>query len=89
MTHEAEVVAVDVTPRHKIDTPWPPSRPDELQVVYTLSEAREREHPISVERGMRSFRWASRLSLCCARDGRELYLETEPEWPLILTPTEG
>lgn len=31
---------------------------------------------------MRSFRWASRLSLSRAQIGRELYLETEPEWRL-------
>ena len=69
-------------PRREIDTPWRPSRPDELQVIYSLSELREREQPISVDRGVRSFRWASRLSLSRARSGRELYLETEPEWRL-------
>ena len=82
VTHEAEVVAVDVKPRGAIKTPWAPSRPDELCVVYTLSEVREREHPIPIYHGMRWFRWASRLSLSRAREGSELYLETEPEWRL-------
>lgn len=77
-----EPASVDVKPRGAIKTPWVPSRPDELCVVYTLSEVRAREHPIPIYHGMRWFRWASRLSLSRAREGSELYLETEPEWRL-------
>lgn len=83
VTHEAEVLAVDVKPRGAIKTPWAPTfSTDELCIVYTLSEVREREHPIPVDHGVGRYRWASRLSLSRAREGSELYLETEPEWRL-------
>ena len=82
VTCEAAVRAISVQRRRDIHTPWPPSRPDELCVVYELGQLVERTPPIVVPHGIRSFRWASRLSLRRAREGRELYLETEPEWRL-------
>ncbi len=79
---EAEVLDMDVKPRGEIKTPWRASRPDELQLVFELGPVRERERPIVVERGIRSFRWASWLSLNRAQNSHELYIETEPEWRL-------
>ncbi len=81
-THEAEVLAVDVKRRGEITTPWPPAHPEDLCVVYTLAEVQERPRPILLEHGMPRYRWASRLSLSRAREGSQLYLETEPEWRL-------
>lgn len=82
VTCEAAVRAIAVQRRRDIATPWPPSRPDELCIVYQLGELVERTPPIVVPHGIRFFRWASRLSLTRAREGRELFLETEPEWRL-------
>ena len=82
VTHEAEVLAVDVKRRGEITTPWPPAHPEDLCVVYTLAEVQERPRPILLEHGMPRYRWASRLSLSRAREGSQLYLETEPEWRL-------
>ncbi len=83
VTHEAEVLGVDVRRRREIATPWRAREPDELQIVYRLGEVRERPVPIEFAQGMRWFRWASRLSLSRARRGEELYLETQPEWELF------
>ena len=82
ITCEAEVRSVSVRLRREIRTPWRPRHPDELCVVYELGELVERTPPIVVPHGVRSFRWASRLSLLRAQRGEELYLETEPEWRL-------
>lgn len=83
VTHKAEVLGIDVVPRSRIPTPWAPSHaPDELQVVYWLGDVQKQEPPIPVDGGMRSHRWASRLSLQRAQSGKELFLETEPEWRL-------
>lgn len=82
ITYEAPVKGVSVRRRGEIETPWPPRDPDELCVVYELGELVARVPPIAVPHGIRSFRWASRLSLRRARREDELYLETEPEWRL-------
>jgi|GEM_PF-253015 len=83
VTCMAEVLSVEVMPRRKIKTPWAPAQaPDELQVVYKLGEVRDLEPAIVLERGVRLHRWTSRLALRRARSGKELLLETEPEWRL-------
>jgi hypothetical protein len=92
VTHVADVQAIDVVLRREIATPWPPTRPDQLQVCYQLGRVEPLARPIvnrdaAGGRGQRmsSHRWSSMLALGRARELRELLLETEPEWRLIET----
>lgn len=91
VTHVAEVQSIDVVARREISTPWPPTRPQQLQVCYQLGPVEALERPIvnrdAAGRGQRvsSHRWSSMLALRRARELRELLLETEPEWRLLET----
>ncbi|SMC23754.1 hypothetical protein SAMN02746041_01834 [Desulfacinum hydrothermale DSM 13146] len=89
VTHVASVKSIEVLKREDIQTPWGISRsPDELQVVYHLSEVKPLKSVIENRggdgRGKRfsQNRWTSRLGLERAKELRELFLETEPEWRL-------
>ncbi len=89
VTHYAQVERIDVFKRKDIVTPWPAEREgDELQVVYYLGEIRELNPSIENKgmkgRGVRFSRnrWTSLLALQRAKELRELFLETEPEWRL-------
>ena len=88
-TYWAEVRQVEVLPRKEIPTPWDASRnPDELQFVYHLEELVELKNSIEnldeegESKSFRSHRWTSRLALQRAKNLKELFLETEPEWRL-------
>jgi uncharacterized protein len=88
VTYAAPVEGIQVIKRKDIATPWPASRPDELQVVYELGEVSEVIQPIE-NRGADGHgtrfsqnRWTSQLALLRAGELRELFLETEPEWRL-------
>lgn len=91
VTHVADVESIDVVARREIATPWPPTRPDQLQVCYQLGPVEALDRPIvnrdAAGRGQRvsSHRWSSMLALRRAREIRELLLETEPEWRLLET----
>lgn len=91
VTHVAKVESTDVRLRHEIATPWPPSRPEQLQVCYRLGEIETLARPIfnrdARGQGHRvsTHRWSSMLALGRARELRELLLETEPEWRLLET----
>ncbi len=91
VTHVAAVESIDVLARREIATPWPPTRPDQLQVCYQLGAVEALDPPIvnrdAAGRGQRvsTHRWSSMLALRRARELRELLLETEPEWRLLET----
>ena len=91
VTHVAEVKSLDVVERSAIDTPWPPTRSDQLQIIYQLGPVEELPQWIHnrdrTGRGQRvsGHRWTSALALRRARDLQELLLETEPEWRLFET----
>lgn len=89
VTHYAPVERIDVIRRKEIQTPWEPGRDgDELQVVYYLGQIEKLTPTIKNKgengRGTRFSRnrWTSLLALQRAREVRELFLETEPEWRL-------
>jgi len=89
VTHVASVENIKVLKRQAIQTPWRTNRsPSELQVVYHLSEVKTLKRVIenlgADRRGKRFSRnrWTSRLGLERAKELRELFLETEPEWRL-------
>lgn len=89
ITHIASVENMKVLKRRAIQTPWLTNRsPNDLQVVYHLSEVKPLKRVI-INRGgdgrgkrFSQNRWTSRLGLERAKELRELFLETEPEWRL-------
>ncbi len=90
VTHVAPVIDMHVKPRSEIATPWQAKRGHaELQAVYRLGPVQQQPSPIENRgpngRGTRfsDNRWTSRLALLRARELRELFLETEPEWRLL------
>jgi hypothetical protein len=90
VTHAADVESIDLVPRRDIATPWPASRPDQLQICYRLGAIHVLEPPIINQSGgrrrrMSAHRWTSMLALHRARELQELLLETEPEWRLLET----
>jgi predicted component of viral defense system (DUF524 family) len=90
VTHIASVLKIEVVKRKDIYTPWLPTRdPDERQVLYWLEEVKILENVIE-NRGINGHgirfsqnRWTSRLGLERAKELRQLFLETEPEWRLF------
>jgi len=75
---------VRIVERGMIATPWPSSRPDELQVSYELDDMQQLDRPIQNLAGQRfsGLRWTSKLALLRSKRLEELLLETEPEWRL-------
>lgn len=88
VTHLARVEEFEIKKRQQIDTPWPPRRGSEMQIVYKLGEVRELEKPIEnrgpsgLGRRFSNNRWTSRLGILRASELRELFLETTAEWRL-------
>jgi hypothetical protein len=86
ITHEAEVMRVEVKRRGEVQTPWQATRsPDETVLVYHLVEVTARAQPIVNRDGRRvpARLWSSHLGLCRAEELGQLALETEPEWRLF------
>jgi uncharacterized protein len=88
VTHFARVESIRVRRRAEIETPWPVARdPDELQVVYGISELKLLAVPVE-NRGRTGAhgarfaqnRWTSRLALDRASEVTELLLESRAEW---------
>ncbi len=89
VTHVAAVEKIEVLKRQDIPTPWDSRQnAEELQVIYHLDKITRLERVIENRghngRGMRfsQNRWTSRLGLERAKELRELFMETEPEWRL-------
>jgi hypothetical protein len=91
ITHVADVQKIETLRRRDIETDWPATDPDQLQMVYHLGDVTERRpHILNQDeqgKGRRLSRpeWSSVLALSRAHRLREMVLETEPEWRLLET----
>ena len=90
VTHVADVEEIELVRRGDIETPWAASDPDQLQICFKLGALRRLRRPIANRargggRRVSTHRWSSMLALRRAREMRELFLETEPEWRLLET----
>jgi hypothetical protein len=84
---QADVTAIDIIPRHELETPWP-SRfsPDTMMIVYRLGSVKRLNHVIANcdpdQTSFRSDRWTTLLALERAETVTEISLETDSEWQL-------